>query len=76
MEHAPWWLKSCPKCGGDVYLDNTPGFKRKACLQCGWDNNGSFRPPVELMLKGGGRPTANGIATADKLDLYQRRYRA
>lgn len=31
-----WWLKTCPRCGGDVYVE--PGRRSWAeeCLQCGY----------------------------------------
>jgi len=30
------WLKSCPKCGGDLYSDrDVMGYYRQ-CLQCGY----------------------------------------
>lgn len=31
-----FWLKSCPKCRGDLYLEND-GYERcVVCLQCGY----------------------------------------
>ncbi len=38
-----WKLKSCPRCGGDLYLDKgTEGWEEK-CLQCSYQR---YLPPV------------------------------
>ena len=29
------WLKACPRCNGDLYLDNDMAFSDVVCLQCG-----------------------------------------
>ncbi len=29
------WLKQCPRCGGDLYLEHDIFGKRMSCLQCG-----------------------------------------
>lgn len=33
---AMWRIKSCPKCGGDVYLDVEGNIWFDHCLQCGY----------------------------------------
>ena len=30
------WLKSCPKCKGDLFLDQDHYGKFKSCVQCGY----------------------------------------
>ena len=32
-KYPQWKLKSCPKCGGDMYIN---WDKEYACLQCGY----------------------------------------
>lgn len=29
------WLRGCVRCGGDVFLENSPGSVDVVCLQCG-----------------------------------------
>jgi len=31
-----FWLKACPKCKGDLFLDNGPYSQDIVCLQCGY----------------------------------------
>jgi len=31
-----WKLKSCPKCGGDLYIDSDYHGWYEQCLQCGY----------------------------------------
>lgn len=31
-----FWLKACPKCKGDLFLDNNPYSQDIVCLQCGY----------------------------------------
>jgi transcription initiation factor TFIIIB Brf1 subunit/transcription initiation factor TFIIB len=30
-----WWLRSCPRCGGDLYEDVYSKGEDFVCLQCG-----------------------------------------
>ena len=30
-----FWLKSCPKCGGDLYAESRDASVDVSCLQCG-----------------------------------------
>ena len=30
------WLKTCPRCKGDLFLDNDPLRSDIVCLQCGY----------------------------------------
>jgi uncharacterized protein YbaR (Trm112 family) len=30
------WLKACPKCKGDLFLDEDHYGKYKSCIQCGY----------------------------------------
>jgi uncharacterized protein YbaR (Trm112 family) len=30
------WLKACPKCKGDLFLDEEHYGKYKSCIQCGY----------------------------------------
>lgn len=34
-----WRLKSCPRCGGDTYIDKDEYSWHERCLQCGYDAN-------------------------------------
>jgi DNA-directed RNA polymerase subunit M/transcription elongation factor TFIIS len=34
-----WKIKSCPKCGGDLYLDYDEYGDYNHCLQCGYTGN-------------------------------------
>lgn len=36
-----WFLKECPKCGGDLYLASSPN-KALKCLQCSLEVKLSF----------------------------------
>lgn len=36
----PWWLKACPRCGGDLTDDPDGGL---ACVQCGFQRDGCRR---------------------------------
>mgnify|MGYP005845542455 CR=1 FL=1 len=29
------WLKGCPRCGGDLYIEYNVGDASVTCLQCG-----------------------------------------
>jgi hypothetical protein len=29
------WLKGCPRCGGDLYVEHNVGDASVTCLQCG-----------------------------------------
>ena len=33
---ANWKLKSCPRCGGDLYIDRDYNGWYQMCLQCGY----------------------------------------
>ena len=33
---AVWKLKSCPRCGGDLFLDRDEGKWYEQCLQCSY----------------------------------------
>lgn len=37
-----WFLKECPKCGGDLYLDPLLSGDTVKCLQCGLEVKLSF----------------------------------
>ncbi len=37
-----WFLKECPKCGGDLYLDPLVSGDTVKCLQCGLEVKLSF----------------------------------
>lgn len=39
---ATWFLKECPKCGGDLYLDPLVSGDIVKCLQCGLEVKLSF----------------------------------
>ena len=37
-----WFLKECPTCGGDLYLDPLISVDKVKCLQCGLEVKLSF----------------------------------
>lgn len=61
---AMWWLKSCPKCGGDVVEVKDPWASGLKCFQCGREltaleaaavrARGSRQRPAAIHAKGGG----------------------
>jgi hypothetical protein len=32
-----WNLRKCPRCGGDVYIDEDVDRSYEKCLQCGYE---------------------------------------
>lgn len=36
MTMRKWWIKTCPKCHGDLYEDRFLGDWDIKCLQCGY----------------------------------------
>lgn len=61
------WLKACPKCKGDLFLDEDHYGKFKTCIQCGYipdladTSHGIVQPPRLASL-----------AEAAQLDLIAR----
>lgn len=37
-----WFLKDCPKCGGDLYEDSFVSGEQVKCLQCGLQIKSAF----------------------------------
>ncbi len=56
-----WFLKECPKCGGDLYLDPFGSGDTLKCLQCGLEVKLSF-----LFIKGNSAGQANPDVKAGK----------
>jgi len=61
---AMWRFKACPKCGGDIFVDDDMNGWYEQCLQCGYTHDLKSRmeinelPPVrarELVLTGHNR---------------------
>ena len=53
-----YWLKSCPKCQGDLCLDQDHYGAFQTCLQCGYlrelnDRSGNLVPAPQPMPKKG-----------------------
>ncbi len=47
-----WKLKSCPKCGGDLYIDRDIDGWFSQCLQCShWRELGSVGPTAKRKKK-------------------------
>jgi len=44
-----WKFKSCPKCGGDIFLDSDQYGWFEHCLQCGY--TGGLKPIFEVEEK-------------------------
>jgi len=36
MHMVMWKFKSCPRCGGDIFVDRDPYSWYEQCLQCGY----------------------------------------
>ncbi|MBI2847047.1 MAG: hypothetical protein HYX82_04110 [Chloroflexi bacterium] len=51
-EWGVMWLKACPKCKGDMFIDHDAYGYFKECLQCGYlvdiniDEEASIRPEL------------------------------
>lgn len=45
-----WRMKSCPRCGGDMYIDRDLDFWYMQCLQCSYRTElaplGRFKDPM------------------------------
>lgn len=48
-----WNFKSCPRCGGDVYIDKSEGKWYQQCLQCGFERElaGMVEPKKHLVKR-------------------------
>ncbi len=33
-----WMFKRCPRCQGDIYIDENGKKRYQQCLQCGYEN--------------------------------------
>ncbi len=51
MNMAYWKLKSCPRCRGDVYVENGDYNSTASCLQCGARSYALKRPNIEQALE-------------------------
>jgi hypothetical protein len=49
------WLKECPRCQGDLILDQDHYGKYRTCLQCGY-----LRDLVETAVNGASAATGTG----------------
>jgi len=56
LTSATWWLKACPKCGGDLHEDFEYFGVSITCFQCGR----VLRSDEEMALRSRGRPSAAG----------------
>ena len=34
-----WKIKNCPRCGGDIYIDEELDGAYEQCLQCGYEHH-------------------------------------
>lgn len=56
MTNKKWRLKSCPRCNGDLFLQETDYYSQYVCLQCGYiDHNNEVVFPVTRVLNNGKR---------------------
>ncbi len=49
-----WNMKKCPRCGGDVYIDEDVDHCFEKCLQCGYERelqNAAVRMRAPKMKK-------------------------
>jgi hypothetical protein len=56
-----FWLKGCPRCGGDLYRDRDIYGQFVACLQCGRHLNGNEEAAL-------GRADPNGTLLGFRAD--------
>lgn len=54
-----FWMKACPKCHGDLYLDSDVHGTYIACLQCG-----HYLPQAEPTRQGSHTPKFEAQPTA------------
>ncbi len=45
-----WNSKSCPRCRGDIFLDEDVGGRFEKCLQCGYEREIPKSSPVRKDL--------------------------
>ncbi len=58
-----WYLRACPRCRGDLYVDQKPGEEQAmVCLQCGHDftPRAAIREWIQLAAQ------TRGIATPSR----------
>lgn len=58
------WLKACPKCEGDLFLDEDHYGKFKSCVQCGF-----IQDLADSFQENGQTPRLVTPAGVAKLDL-------
>jgi len=39
-----WKLKGCPRCGGDMFVENSPNGWHEQCLQCSYERDLEAEP--------------------------------
>ena len=57
-----FWLKACPRCKGDLYLDIGSRGKDIVCLQCGYRR---------YILTPGGHRTVRGYRYTQRMPRYR-----
>jgi ribosomal protein L37E len=58
MSRVIWKFKSCPRCGGDTFVDRDIGGWYEQCLQCGYCRElKRLRVPKELTSERDEQPT-------------------
>ncbi len=42
-----WNSKSCPRCKGDIYIEEEVGIRYEKCLQCGFEREIVKKPSIK-----------------------------
>ncbi len=45
-----FWIKACPRCSGDLYVDNDQYGSFVSCLQCGLNREVCSQPGEPLLM--------------------------
>jgi DNA-directed RNA polymerase subunit M/transcription elongation factor TFIIS len=47
-----WYLKNCPRCRGNIFIDEDVGGRFEKCLQCGYEREILNTSPVNKSQSG------------------------
>jgi hypothetical protein len=68
------WLKACPRCKGDLFLDGDHYGKYKSCIQCGYikdlivDEPKTLPQVAQSAISSSDAPWPNLVVTAPGAD--------
>jgi hypothetical protein len=69
-----WRLKSCPRCGGDMCLEEGPDGQEEKCLQCSYVRGYEAYPAPEKGAQSASEPVAEdgGVGSEDDQTSYDK----